>query len=93
MANELKIGGTYRHYKTKGLYQAIALVKNTGDGQGDGLMVLYYSFTATCFFVRPLSEFVAKVTVQDGARGYVVPRFELMSPEGALGGGGAQPWK
>ena len=27
MANELKLGGTYRHYKTKGLYTALQLVR------------------------------------------------------------------
>lgn len=75
--SELKLGATYRHYKTKGLYQAMALVKNTGDGQDDKLMVLYYSFTANALFVRPLSEFVAKV-LPDGAM-VQVSRFELVS--------------
>ncbi|TAL42397.1 MAG: hypothetical protein EPN91_08435 [Salinibacterium sp.] len=28
MPNELKLGGTYCHYKTKGLYQALAVVQN-----------------------------------------------------------------
>lgn len=27
MANELKLGGTYKHYKTKGLYKALQVVK------------------------------------------------------------------
>lgn len=27
MANELKLGATYRHYKTKGLYKTLQLVK------------------------------------------------------------------
>lgn len=69
---QLKMGAMYRHYKTKGLYQPLQIVKNTGDGQNDQLMVLYFSFSANTLFVRPLREFVAKV---DGEGGY---RFQLV---------------
>lgn len=81
-ASELKLGGTYRHYKTKGLYQALSIVKNTENGRSDELMVLYFSFSANCLFVRPLSEFVANVTVPHGhtdKRDLIVKRFELVS--------------
>lgn len=80
--NELKLGGTYRHYKTDGLYIPMQLVKNTGDGQNDKLMVLYYSLQAKVLFVRPLDEFVADVTVTKGhadGRDFITPRFKLVA--------------
>ena len=61
MTHELKLNALYRHYKTNGLYTPIALVKNTGDGRDDEMMVLYYSFGARGLFTRPLKEFVAEV--------------------------------
>lgn len=119
MRNEFKLGGTYRHYKTKGLYQALAVVqyrpkryrevvtevatvKDTGDGRNDRLvrlclsldtgrlfvlniegaeeqMALYFSFSASALFVRPLTEFVANVAVDGKTDPRFAPRFELLS--------------
>lgn len=121
----LKLGGTYKHYKTKGLYKVLQLVKllctsdepldcytqvirkvkYTGDGPLDGqmmelcyalnggmlfvryvgaatgILVLYRSYTAKDFFVRPLHEFVATVEDRpDPENPRVVrniPRFEF----------------
>lgn len=75
MPGEVKMGALYRHYKTKGLYMPLQLVKNTGDGQNDQLMALYYSFSARDLFVRPLVEWVA--SVPDGSSKILVPRFDL----------------
>lgn len=73
---ELKLGATYQHYRTRGLYQAMALVKNTGDGQNDAWMVLYYSFSNGSLFVRPLTEFIADIS--DPRSLYRGPRFKLV---------------
>lgn len=125
-AQEVKLGGTYRHYKTKGLYTALQLVKFeptsnfafteagehnifsfahflrglkfTGDGPNEdtivklycsvrdsrlfleydlrfadareNMQVLYWSFSAKDYFVRPLTEFAAQVNGE--------PRFALV---------------
>ena len=88
MAQEVKLNALYQHYKTKGIYMPVALVKNTGDGQDDKPMVLYYSFSARDLVTRPLSEFVASVEVEEPVKksdgvvgvGYsVASRFELVA--------------
>lgn len=83
MAQELKLGRLYRHYKTNGIYMALQLVKNTGDGQNDAMHVLYWSFGANLMFVRPLTEFVAEVEMpNDRTTLYrsntFEPRFKLL---------------
>lgn len=82
-AQQLQIGMVYRHYKTKGLYLALQLVTNTGDGQDDKTMVLYWSLSANRMFVRPLEEFTAKIHSPDAERveDRFVFRFELLNPQ------------
>lgn len=70
MTTELKMGATYQHYKTQGLYQTLAVVTDTGDGRGDESMVLYFGFASERLFVRPVTEFIAEVDGQ--------PRFKLL---------------
>lgn len=69
---ELTLGGTYQHYKTKALYQPVALVTDASNGKPDGgVLVLYFGFLSGRLFVRPRLEFMALV---DGE-----PRFKLMT--------------
>lgn len=74
-----KIGGIYRHYKTKGFYLVLAVCQNTGDAHPEPppyMMVVYYSFSALSVFTRPLSEFVAWVE-REGTN-VKQPRFALI---------------
>lgn len=76
----LQLGKLYRHYKTRGLYIVVAIIKNTGDGQFDQDNVLYFSPAANKMFTRPLAEFTALVMPHVGSD-LQVPRFELLSPQ------------
>ena len=71
--SEIKLGRTYRHYKTKGLYVPLQVVTDTSDKAADGLKMLYFSLTANRLFVRDIAEWAGWVHQE----GKSVPRFEL----------------
>lgn len=63
--------GMYRHYKG-GMYIVFGVARHSSnDKQGEEPMVVYWSVTKQCLWVRELREFTATVEVG----GEQVPRF------------------
>lgn len=72
--------GRYQHYKTRDLYDVIAVAKNTTNGTADGLpVVVYRSVSTGQVFARDHVEFVNMIDV-DRCDGEPVPRFVYVGP-------------
>jgi hypothetical protein len=70
VTTELKMGATYQHYTTKGLYQTLSVCTNTTNDAADEQMVLYFGFVSGRLFCRTVKEFIGEVNGQ--------PRFKLL---------------
>ncbi len=71
---EVKVGGTYRHYKNN-LYKVIGVAKHSETLEELVVYEALYDNELSKLWVRPKSMFLEEVEV-DGQRS---PRFELIS--------------
>lgn len=61
MSREIKIGGTYRHFKNK-LYVVLDIVNDCNSANGEGKMVIYQALYGEHLkWARTLDEFASEV--------------------------------
>lgn len=76
-ANQLKLGGLYKHYKGK-MYKVHQIVRHSESLEELVVYETLYDTPYGNWWVRPLEMFTEKVQVD----GKWVPRFELQDSEG-----------
>ena len=72
LVEELKVGGTYRHYKNK-LYKVIGVAKHSETLEDLVIYEALYENETSKLWARPKQMFLEEVEIE----GKMVPRFKL----------------
>jgi len=75
METQVKIGATYRNWKTGNLYKVIAVGKHSETLEDMVVYEALYDNPKSKFWVRPLVMFTEEVNTPDGKK----PRFAFVS--------------